>query len=264
MIMPADPTDQAAKPSLPRPRRQPASACARIQREGWKILHLAFANADDAYLRLALPLSLITREDEKPFVRQLLSSFAAWAADFPASERNHHAWPWGLLQHSLETAVHVAQVLTKGATPGDEDPSGIRSWARAAVAAALLHDCGKVMDMEAKHVSSGRVWNALDEPIGDFVSRMVSGRFRQPFSFGFRKRRGLDGHVKNGRELIPVILPSSWPDDVVLQTLAVYDAFVERHDLHPMKSPAPLPLLAGVIAAADQESSRSAKISIKS
>ncbi len=207
---------------------------------------------------LAARLSAITGRGETGFVDNLVGAFAAWAGDLPASEKSHHRAPFGLLLHSVDTAWLVSHALHRALdTP---IPIGMKGcnrrspWILAAVAAALLHDCGKLLDRRVWSIETGELWDPRREPLTAFRVRLTG----DPIGIvrcSFLRGRGLKGHEAMGPELLPLILPPSWPDDLVAHTLAVYDAYVHRHDLGRVPTRWPLPYLAGLIVASDRESS---------
>ncbi len=105
--------------------------------------------------------------DEGRLLAPLFTRFARWVGDLPASERNHHARPYGLLDHSLDTArlallqwERHADALDRIAPPA---PDQLTLWLAAAAATALLHDVGKVLEFDVQG-SSGDAWDPVEEP----------------------------------------------------------------------------------------------------
>ena len=59
---------------------------------------------EDRIDRIVGSLYLATGSGHVNEIGDLSRALATWAADLPASERNHHAAPFGLLEHSLDAA----------------------------------------------------------------------------------------------------------------------------------------------------------------
>jgi hypothetical protein len=77
----------------------------------------------------------------------ILAAFLPLAKDLPASERHHHAWPFGLVEHSLEVALGT---LARIADASRRSPL-IAPLVAPVLAVALLHDLGKVFDVSPDH-----------------------------------------------------------------------------------------------------------------
>ncbi|TDR30492.1 MobH family relaxase [Hydromonas duriensis] len=103
-------------------------------------------------------------------VMPLLVQFAEFVQGVPASESHHHAHPFGLLDHSLETA-NIALRLMGGKelplnTPTEDRKYLGPSWKYGILCAALLHDVAKpltsvIVDLyEDPQDKDGRVWRA--------------------------------------------------------------------------------------------------------
>ena len=73
--------------------------------------------------------------------------FALYVVDLPASKKDHHSGPFGLLDHSLEVASETAMGLTSPAFRISADPlvdyRERPAWIYAGVIAALGHDLGR-------------------------------------------------------------------------------------------------------------------------
>jgi hypothetical protein len=106
---------------------------------------------------------------------QLLIRFAAWVGDLPASERFHHARDYGLLDHSLEVAAHATRALSDRSFPGWEDAgaseSDRRAWHYGAFVCGLLHDVGKVHDLEVRATPNADPWSPIVEPLAEYLAR---------------------------------------------------------------------------------------------
>jgi hypothetical protein len=188
----------------------------------------------------------------------LLAKFCKWVALLPASQDNHHSDDWGLLSHSMTVAQYFLWRLLHRRENDrlvEELPTGERrGWILGGLAAALLHDCGKLLDMEVRSHPSGRVWDPLKESVTAFIASNAR-RSEDETQYRFLPGRGLSGHEAKGRALVPVILPSSFQSDLTEKTLAVYDACVSHHELKDPKANWPAPWLAAVIITADREDS---------
>jgi hypothetical protein len=204
---------------------------------------------------IAHDLLRLTGTDEHVLVEDLLMSFSRWVSVLPASENNHHSGPFGLLQHSIQVAwlflSHLLVHPENRKLVGELDPEQRRLWLLAGAAAALLHDCGKLFDMEVRSITSGENWDPMREPVTGFI-----GRDEEPATVCVRVRfvpgRGLKGHEAKGRALIPLILPWTFREDLPERTLAVYDACAHHHEIPDPASLWPASWLAAVILTADQ------------
>ncbi len=130
-------------------------------------------------------------------VDHVLHRFVLYVMDLAASEKNHHARPYGLIDHSLEVvklSLEDAQAL--GWPP---------SWVYGVFVAALLHDIGKTTDV-AVRAPEGAVWNPFVEPLAAFYVRyrLAPGDLAQ---IHYRAGRGLDGHVRIAPYFYSAILP---------------------------------------------------------
>jgi integrating conjugative element relaxase (TIGR03760 family) len=100
---------------------------------------------------------------------------------FPASESHHHAYPGGMLDHSLEIIAYAlklwqSHLLPAGTTPEDQAAQA-EVWTTATAYAALLHDIGKIaVDLHVEY-ADGRVWHPWHGPL------------RKPYRFRYRKDR---------------------------------------------------------------------------
>ena len=79
----------------------------------------------------------------------ILTAFVPLAKDLPASERHHHSWRFGLLEHSLEVALGTLTQITNAARHSDQ----VAGLVAPTIAVALLHDLGKIL-----HVDEERTW----------------------------------------------------------------------------------------------------------
>lgn len=141
---------------------------------------------------------------EESLVFKIARNFLAWVADLPASERNHHARPWGLFDHSKKVALYAVQAAARRWPRNDLDRRSVRlryaAWLK-----GLLHDAGKMMQL---HVTNpeGEIWSPYQETLEGFYVR--HGRDRCTWTW--RPGRGWNAHVDEtkyvvGRMLTPEV-----------------------------------------------------------
>ncbi len=132
-------------------------------------------NLDDMWARLLALAATIEPEPLRALTESLLRDNAEAFREAPAAVSNHHAYIGGLLEHTLEVAQGVARFA-------DEEPSlGLRRGL--AVAGAVLHDIGKLFELE--------------NPIAPRYS--LEGQ--------------LIGHLLLGRDMVRQVAASlAWPD----------------------------------------------------
>ena len=123
-------------------------------------------------------INLDSKYPKKVLIDRVLVRFALFVGDLPASDKDHDSGPYGLLNHSLEIAWQVVMELTKpGFKPSPDPVAADRErpgWVYAGFLAALLHDVGKVFDVE---VNSGKgeggapsaIWNPRVQPLVAFL-----------------------------------------------------------------------------------------------
>lgn len=196
----------------------------------------------------AYRMEQIGKRDLVRFFANLVSCYAPWTFSLPASERSHHARPWGLLTHSVE-AVERAVAVGLGSSPGLS-----ADWARTTVALALYHDAGRLLDLEVTD-ASGRVWN----PFGDSLWRFCRD---QRATYRWLRGRGLDRHEDLAPKLYRVFLA-----DVARPILPFLDqawhAYLNRHRLPPDVLGLYPVCVAGIVAWADQRSAEDDRFASK-
>lgn len=181
-------------------------------------------------------------EDLLPFFASLVFRFARWTWNLPASERHHHAFPFGLLIHGIETVERAVAVGAPTLRPFAPP------WQMATLAFALYHDCGRLFDVEVSD-PSGRVWNPLEEPLTDFCGP-------GPTRFAWRPGRGLDRHEYRNRLLFPRLLPEGYGGQVLKPLDDAAYAYVHRDRL-PLDILGLTPVcVAGIVSWADQRSAK--------
>lgn len=146
--------------------------------------------------RTSLPHQLFTELYQHPIFR-----FALLAQNLPASELHHHAYPGGLLDHTLETMAFAAKMrqshlLPVGAAPEDQAREA-EAWTAAVIYGALLHDIGKVAtDIEVITYDNQR-WFPWE------------GAITKSWHLKYRKSRDYHLHPVIGSLLCMKILPTS-------------------------------------------------------
>ena len=146
--------------------------------------------------RTSLPSALFIELYRVPVAR-----FAELIQQLPASEYHHHAYPGGLLDHSLEVMAFAAKLRQKhllpvGAAPEDQAREA-EAWTAGILYAALLHDAGKVVaDMDII-TAAGRPWHPWQGP--------PDGAYK----LKYRKPRDYRLHPIAGSLLVPRILPTT-------------------------------------------------------
>ena len=188
------------------------------------------------------------------WIRDLLTPLTLWVMDLPASESNHHAYPHGLLDHMLEVAlaatIECASKLGPDHWEGKMSERAFGQALRMSMALGVLHDIGKVFNVEVKDQKSGETWDPMREPLAYFKARHDMP-ILEPTRFRFIKGRGLNGHEDKGKKLIPfVVQPKIWkrmgPD-----IAKAYDAYVGRYASPAVARPAPLDFVADCVHRAD-------------
>lgn len=156
-------------------------------------------------LQTGLPL-----EDREDLIDPVVTRFASYVVDLPASESHHDALPYGLLDHSLEAALHATRELVRPSFRASEDPNlNYRDqprWAFAGFVLGLLHDAGKILDLEVVLPGDRLPWNPLAEPLAAYLGR-YGERASGLRSWNWSKGRG-DAHTGRVREVSSRILAS--------------------------------------------------------
>jgi hypothetical protein len=168
--------------------------------------------------------------------RGLISSFAGWVWDLPASERSHHVFPFGLLAHSLDVMARTARI-----SPTIYGPC-----------LGLLHDCGRVFDFEIARKDGDERWIPLQESLHSFSRR---GEYR----VAWRAGRGLVRHERSGLSLLQVLVPSPFRPALAELEFA-YTAYCRRHDPSPPLYAAELWGLVGEVHQADCQSAAAGRL----
>ncbi len=97
-------------------------------------------NPDEMWATLIALAATIEPEPLRTLTTRLLTQKAEAFRELPAAVSNHHAYIGGLLEHTLEVAEGVARFA--------EDQKGLHLHRGLAVAGAILHDIGKLVEFE--------------------------------------------------------------------------------------------------------------------
>lgn len=146
--------------------------------------------------RTSVSSALFNELYRTPIVR-----FAELAQQLPASEYHHHAYPGGLLDHSLEVMAFAAKLrqqylLPVGAAPEDQAREA-EAWTAGILYAALLHDAGKMVADMNIITEAGSAWHPWQGPPGE------------PCKLKYRKPRDYRLHPVAGSLLVSRILPAT-------------------------------------------------------
>lgn len=144
----------------------------------------------------------------------VLAGFLPLVRDLPASERHHHSWPFGLVEHSLEVALGTLAIISTAAHRSDP----VARLVAPTLTVALLHDLGKVFDVD-------------------------------PAFLTWRRGRGFLGHADQA-ELTLTLTPGEW----VTPVKAIADRYDARFRRPRLPEEPPLDFLADAIGRADGRS----------
>lgn len=176
-------------------------------------------------------------------------ALATWAADLPASERNHHARPFGLLDHSLDVAHRFIAWAARSRTV--EAFHG--RWLFVGVSLALFHDIGKLRDLQVEDPTTGEVWDPFAEPVTHFRLRHDRPSVGAEDS-SWRSGRGAHTHDEDLFRLIDLVLPPDFSRafrrDLLNGVYAVACRSPKRLEGYRW----PMPYLSVAVRHADQES----------
>lgn len=179
----------------------------------------------------------------------IVRALATWAADLPASERNHHARPFGLLDHSLDVAHRFIGWAARSHTV-----EAFRSrWLFVGVSLALFHDIGKLRDVQVEDPTTDEVWDPFLEPVTHFRLRHDHPSVGAKDS-SWRPGRGAHTHDEDLFRLVDVILPPDYTPAFRRDLLNGLYALACRSPKRLEAYPWPLPYLSVAVRHADQVS----------
>jgi hypothetical protein len=177
-----------------------------------------------------------TRDEKRELVDRVLVRFALWVVDLPASEKHHDSGPFGHLDHALRVAHSVVQAISHSTLRLSHDPvldaRERPPWIYAGFLAALLHDTGKLFDLEVSSPDGKEEWNSPLEPLAAFLGR--HGLRRTPKErLRFLPGRGLKAHREKLRAFLPLIPTRESQAFVGKRLFRIADAYTAPGELPP-------------------------------
>jgi hypothetical protein len=180
-----------------------------VEAAGWDILSLRPRRLEileeTRDLLIGVPM-----KDRRALVDRVASRFAAYVGDLPASEKSHASQEYGLLDHSLEVARATVGELVRPSFRVSEDPAANYReqpvWAYSGFVLGLLHDLGRLFDLDVLPKGTQTPWSPRTESLLIFLKRLgmqSSGRG----AWRWHPGRGQNKQVQNGNGLVPVVLP---------------------------------------------------------
>lgn len=192
--------------------------------------------------------------DLEVYLSKLIDPLVLWVMDLPASESNHHSYPYGLLDHALEVGLASTLACAKKVEHehigGDLSERLCGHRIRLAARLGLFHDVGKVFSVEVRDEKSGDIWDPMNEPLAYFKARHelpILG----PTSFQFVEGRGLNRHEEKGKKLLSRLLHPETSPTMSADIALAYDAYAGRYDKSTTPWPAPLPFIVQCVHKAD-------------
>jgi hypothetical protein len=177
-------------------------------------------------------------------LRHVLTQFFALVYDLPASERHHHSWRFGLVDHCLEVALDTLFRISIAARRSDS----VAQLAAPTLAVALFHDLGKLFDVIVEDPTSGQRWDPLVESLSSFLNRPEMNASNSVRT-SWRSGRGFMGHPDQ-EHLLRMMTPEEWTSPV----MAISIQYETRFRRYPVRAQPPLDYLANAIARADGQS----------
>lgn len=182
-----------------------------------------------------------------PFLAKLGETYAKWTDDLPGSERYHHARPYGLVIHAAETvewAFAIRGTLMDSFAP---------VWHQVLLTLALLHDCGRLFDIEIEDSHHGDYW---DPTLMSLHLFRETRWLREGHPVRWRSGRGFASHEDRFFDLAPILVGGKEGMEFISALSQAWSKYLDRRwqrdrmlDFHPYA-------VAQVVAAADQHSVR--------
>ncbi|MGL4859115.1 MAG: TraI domain-containing protein [Enterobacteriaceae bacterium] len=172
----------------------------------------------EQWLQMLWDYSSLPKELYQRYYQQPLEHCVTLMQQFPATEREHHAWLGGMVDHLLETVAYAARLsknylLPVGAQP-EEQASQSAAWNAVIVYAAMLQSLEGLWQIEVE-LESGQRWMPLNS------------KPDEPYRFRFRPFADAMQLQSLGAMLAWKVIPdgalhwlSFWPE--VLKTLSLY------------------------------------------
>ena len=134
--------------------------------------------AEEIHLVLdSLPLK---KEDIDVLLMPTINKFIRLVHLLPASENHHHSGTGGLLVHSLQCAAAAVLMAEQkefnSASSNKVNHNNKSKWLVGACLVGLLHDVGKVFDMNVISMG-GEIWNPNKEALLDWLSHRQVGKY---------------------------------------------------------------------------------------
>ena len=177
-------------------------------------------------------------------LKHVLARFFPLVYDLPASERHHHRWRFGLVDHSLEVALGTLFRISTAARRSD----AVAQFVAPTLAVALFHDLGKLFDVIVEDQTSGQRWNPLVESLSSFLNRPERNTSNSVRT-SWRRGRGFMGHPGQD-QLLRMMTPEEW----IAPVLSISVQYETRFRRYPVRAQPPLDYLANAIARADGQS----------
>lgn len=134
-------------------------------------------------LKFSLPALQLPDQELDRLVMPTITRCICMMHLLPASETHHHSGAGGLLVHSLQCATAMVNLLKLNAcreiNKGQTHEQIHHNWPRwllAAFLTGLLHDVGKVYDMEVTS-DKGQQWDPHEEPLLNWGYRLGVSRY---------------------------------------------------------------------------------------
>lgn len=155
------------------------------------------------------------------FVVDTVVNFALWCQDLPASENYHHSGKRGLLLHSLDVAIYAMRLRRNYILPPNTAPEEVIHreivWVYGVFLCALLHDAGKVLDMDVE------LYQKDGEPCR---WTPALGPITAPYRYRYYKDRQYATHQHNGLLLLNQLLSAN-PMAAITHDRPLYHAMTE-------------------------------------
>jgi hypothetical protein len=177
-------------------------------------------------VRDALPSLKLEEKDE--LVDRLVGRLALMVMDLQGSQWHHHSRPYGLLTHLLVVARDVVARLKSALRVSEDYAENHREqgiWLYGSFLMGLLHDLGKILDLEVRRPDGKDRWNPMVEPLAAFCARNGIKR-TGPDWWQYRRGRGLAGHAWHGWPLLSLLLPRSVIDYLGHRLFVLIDAAI--------------------------------------
>jgi hypothetical protein len=205
----------------------------------------------------------LQKEERDVLLDRLFLRFALYVMDLQASEKHHHAVPFGLLDHSLEVTLQVARKMSGPPFRVSEDYATNYHqkppWQYAAIVCALLHDAGKAQDLDVVTPDGKDRWDPVAEPLALFCHRNGLTKTGPEF-WRYRAGRGVRFHSWHGPMVFNLVLPPGATPYLGHRLALVSDAMIaETLDRAPEAPNEIAERIARIIHESDVETSKASR-----